>query len=111
MPKFIDSFRNWLEIFWANKITFCIIANIAGNTIEDYCEVAKRLSEVDKIKAFELNISCPNVKHGGMAFGIKSNVAYDVVKEIRALTTKPLMVKLSPNAEDIVDMAVKCWCI
>ena len=56
----------------------------------------------------ELNISCPNVKHGGMAFGIKSDVAYDVVKKIKAMSKKPLMVKLSPNAEDIVEMAVKC---
>lgn len=56
----------------------------------------------------ELNISCPNVKHGGMAFGIKSEIAYEVVKKVKEICQKPLIVKLSPNAEDIVDMAIKC---
>lgn len=60
------------------------------------------------VDIIELNISCPNVKHGGMAFGIKSEVAYDIVRSVRKYSKKPLMVKLSPNAEDIVDMAVKC---
>ena len=56
----------------------------------------------------ELNISCPNVKHGGMAFGTKCDVAYEVVKAVKEVCTKPLMVKLSPNAENIQDMAIKC---
>ena len=84
-----------------------IIANIGGGCIEDYIAAVTKINDTD-VDMIELNISCPNVKHGGMAFGIKSNVAYDVVKEIRSLTTKPLMVKLSPNAENIVDMALKC---
>lgn len=84
-----------------------IIANIGGGCIEDYVAAVTKINDTD-VDMIELNISCPNVKHGGMAFGIKSNVAYDVVKEIRSLTTKPLMVKLSPNAENIVDMALKC---
>ena len=62
----------------------------------------------EAIDILELNISCPNVKCGGMAFGINSKVAYDVVREVKSICKKPLMVKLSPNAEDIVDMAYKC---
>lgn len=84
-----------------------IIANVGGATIEEYEEAVSKLDKTD-IHMIELNISCPNVKSGGMAFGIKSNVAYEVVSKVRKLTTKPLMVKLSPNAEDICDMAVKC---
>lgn len=82
-----------------------IIANIAGNTIEDYCEVAKRLSEVDKIKAFELNISCPNVHQGGLAFGTSPESAYEITKAVKAVSKKPLYVKLSPNVSDIVSIA------
>ncbi|MDP4146014.1 MAG: dihydroorotate dehydrogenase [Bacillota bacterium] len=83
------------------------IANIGGGTIEDYVQGVEKLcgSDVDMI---ELNISCPNVKHGGMAFGIKCEVAFEVVSQVKKICTKPLMVKLSPNAEDIVAMAVKC---
>lgn len=86
--------------------TVCI-ANLGGGCEEDYIEGIKLLNETSS-DIIELNISCPNVKHGGMAFGIKSDVAYNVVSEVRKVCTKPLMVKLSPNAEDIVDMAVKC---
>jgi dihydroorotate dehydrogenase (NAD+) catalytic subunit len=84
-----------------------VLANLGGGTIEDYLKGIELLNNTD-VDMIELNISCPNVKSGGMAFGIKSNVAYDVVKEVKAACNKPLMVKLSPNAEDIVDMAVKC---
>ncbi|CUU46270.1 dihydroorotate dehydrogenase [Clostridium beijerinckii] len=84
-----------------------VIANIGGGCLEDYEAAVSKIDSSD-VDMIELNISCPNVKHGGMAFGIKSKVAYDVVREIKAMTKKPLMVKLSPNAEDIVDMAVKC---
>ncbi|WP_238860647.1 dihydroorotate dehydrogenase [Clostridium sp. YIM B02569] len=84
-----------------------VIANIGGGCLEDYEDAVRKIDSSD-VDMIELNISCPNVKHGGMAFGIKSKVAYDVVREIKAMTKKPLMVKLSPNAEDIVDMAVKC---
>lgn len=89
------------------KLNTNVIANVGGGCIEDYEEAVIKLNntEVDMI---ELNISCPNVKSGGMAFGIKSEIAYDVVSKIRRLTNKPLMVKLSPNAENIVEMAVKC---
>ena len=69
--------------------------------------VVEKLNKTD-IDMIELNISCPNVKHGGMAFGIKSEVAYEVVNRVKQICKKPLIVKLSPNAEDIVDMAIKC---
>lgn len=84
-----------------------IIANLGGGTLEDYLRGIEKLNGVD-VDIIELNISCPNVKSGGMAFGIKSQVAYEVVSEVRKVCKKPLMVKLSPNAEDIVDMAYKC---
>jgi dihydroorotate dehydrogenase (NAD+) catalytic subunit len=93
------------------------IANLGGNTIEDYVEGARLIHE-DSLKRIasnkqavdmiELNISCPNVKAGGMAYGIQTEVAREVVRKIRETTSLPLVIKLSPNAEDIVDMAVMC---
>ena len=83
------------------------IANVGGGTLQDYIEAVKMLNEQD-IVMIELNISCPNVKAGGMAFGIKNEVAREVVREVRKITTLPLIVKLSPNAEDIVGMAKVC---
>ncbi|MBU3110942.1 dihydroorotate dehydrogenase [Clostridium lacusfryxellense] len=84
-----------------------IIANVGGSSIEDYMAAIEMLNN-EAIDIIELNISCPNVKCGGMAFGIKSGVAYDIVRQVKSICKKPLMVKLSPNAEDIVDMAYKC---
>lgn len=102
----VDSFIDE-ELINMKKIDTAIIANLGGGTIEDYIHGVEKLngSSVDII---ELNISCPNVKSGGMAFGIKSSIAYEVVKNVKEVCTKPLIVKLSPNAEDIVDMAYKC---
>ena len=102
----IDAFIE-TELPKMRKLGTNVIANIGGGCIEDYVKAVTKINETD-VDMIELNISCPNVKHGGMAFGIKSNVAYDVVKEIKSIVKNPLMVKLSPNAEDIVDMAVKC---
>lgn len=102
----IDSFIH-NELPSMRKLGTNVIANIGGGCLEDYIAAVTKINEAD-VDMIELNISCPNVKHGGMAFGIKSDVAYDVVKEIKSIVKKPLMVKLSPNAEDIVDMAVKC---
>ena len=90
-----------------NKYNTSIIANLGGASIEDYINGIEKLNETN-IDFIELNISCPNVKSGGMAFGIKSKVAYEVVKEVKKVCKKPLIVKLSPNAEDIQDMAYKC---
>lgn len=89
------------------KLNTAIIANLGGGTIEEYIKGAERLNDTD-VDIIELNISCPNVKSGGMAFGIKSKDAYFVASKVRKVCKKPLIVKLSPNAEDIVDMAVKC---
>lgn len=89
------------------KLNTNIIANLGGGSIEDYERAVEILNSSD-IDIIELNISCPNVKEGGMAFGIKSEVAYDVVSRIKKISKKKIMVKLSPNAEDIVDMAYNC---
>jgi len=84
-----------------------LIANMGGHSMDDYITGASMLSNAD-IDMLELNISCPNVKSGGMAFGIKADVAKGVVAEVRKVCTKPLIVKLSPNAENIVEMALAC---
>lgn len=84
-----------------------IIANLGGHCEEDYFEGIYKLNESD-IDLIELNISCPNVKTGGMAFGMKASVAYDIVSKIKRICKKPLMVKLSPNAENISEMAIAC---
>lgn len=95
------------ELAEMKKYNTNIIANLGGGCLEDYEKGVELLNNTN-IDMIELNISCPNVKSGGMAFGIKSEVAKEVVSKIKAISNKPLMVKLSPNAEDIVDMAVKC---
>ena len=82
-----------------------IIANVGGHSIYEYVETVRKFNECDDIFAIELNISCPNVKGGGMAFGTDSEVAHSLVKEVRKVCTKPLIVKLSPNVTDIVKMA------
>lgn len=81
-----------------------VIVNIAGNTVEEYGELAKRL-EVKGVAALELNISCPNVKQGGIAFGTNCDSAASVVKMVKNNTSLPVIVKLSPNVTDIVEMA------
>ncbi|MCQ2284484.1 MAG: dihydroorotate dehydrogenase [Bacteroidales bacterium] len=89
------------------KFDTVLIANMGGHSMEDYVTGAKMLSDAD-IDMLELNISCPNVKSGGMAFGLKADVASEVVRAVREVCHKPLIVKLSPNAENIVDMAKAC---
>jgi dihydroorotate dehydrogenase (NAD+) catalytic subunit len=82
-----------------------IIANINGSTIEEYIEVAQRLNDLEKVPAVELNISCPNVKAGGMLFGTSCPSAIAVTEAIRKAYKKTLIVKLSPNVTDIAEMA------
>lgn len=89
------------------QLNTVIIANLGGSTIEEYIDGIVKLSD-SEVDMIELNISCPNVKSGGMAFGIKSTVAYEVVSTVKKYCKRPLIVKLSPNSEDIVDMAHKC---
>ena len=95
------------ELQFFKKLDFVRIANVGGGTLEDYIEGVKLLNN-QPIDMIELNISCPNVKAGGMAFGIKNEVAREVVRAVRKITDLPLVVKLSPNAEDIVGMAKVC---
>ncbi len=95
------------ELPFLLKKDIVILANLGGDSIEEYVLGAKKLDETD-IPIIELNISCPNVKEGGMAFGIDEKVAYEVVKEVRMATKKKLVVKLSPNAKDISKMAQAC---
>jgi dihydroorotate dehydrogenase (NAD+) catalytic subunit len=82
-----------------------IIANVNGSTIEEYIEVTEKLNELEKIPAIELNISCPNVKEGGMAFGISCPSAIAVTDAVRKVYDKTLIVKLSPNVTDIAEIA------
>ena len=82
-----------------------VIVNVSGNSPENYAECAKRVAELDKVPAIELNISCPNVKHGGMAFGVTTEGAASVVKAVRKAYPKTLIVKLSPNVTSIADIA------
>lgn len=82
-----------------------VIANVAGKCLEDYVTVAKEISKQDVVKALELNISCPNVKEGGIAFGTNPEVAYEITKAVKAVSKKPVYVKLSPNVTNIVEMA------
>ena len=98
-----------VEHFLANDLPYLekqdtvLIANIAGSTVEDYCKIAERLSD-SSVHMMELNISCPNVKEGGVAFGTTCEGAAGIVREVRKYCKKPLMVKLSPNVTDIVSI-------
>ncbi|MCD4680374.1 MAG: dihydroorotate dehydrogenase, partial [Bacteroidales bacterium] len=83
-----------------------IIVNVSGSTIEEYCKVAELLNDLEKIPAIELNISCPNVKEGGMAFGTVYSSAAIVTEAVRKVYHKTLIVKLSPNVTDISEIAL-----
>ncbi len=83
-----------------------MIVNVSGNSPEDYAECAARIAELEQIPAIELNISCPNVKHGGMAFGTTTEGAASVVRAVREAYPKTLIVKLSPNVTSITDIAL-----
>ena len=85
-----------------------MIVNVSGSTLEDYASCAARINELDNIPAIELNISCPNVKAGGMAFGVTASGAASVVKAVREVYNKTLIVKLSPNVTSVVDIAKAC---
>lgn len=82
-----------------------IIVNVSGSTVDDYVGCAEKLASLDKVPAIELNISCPNVKEGGMAFGTSCVSAAKVTKEVRKVYQKTLIVKLSPNVTDITEIA------
>ncbi len=82
-----------------------ILVNVSGSTIDEYIACAEQINELEHISAIELNISCPNVKEGGMAFGTSCPAAEAVVRAVRNVYHKPIMVKLSPNVTDIADIA------
>ena len=82
-----------------------VIANIGGSSKKDYIETVKKISKSDLIGAIELNISCPNIKAGGMSFGTDKDTAYDLTKAVKSVTNLPIYVKLSPNVTDIVEIA------
>ena len=86
-------------------IQTCMIVNVSGSTVDDYMKTAEIINELVNIPAIELNISCPNVKQGGMAFGITPQGAEEVVKAVRSVYKKTLIVKLSPNVTDIAEIA------
>jgi len=92
------------ELPFLKKFNVPIIANISGNTVEEYSFMARELNE--HVDFIELNVSCPNVKEGGIAFGTKAESVYEVTSEVRKVTTIPLIVKLSPNVTGIVEMAL-----
>ena len=100
--KFIED-----DLGWLNGLDIVNIVNLSGHSIEDYIEGTELLNSV-KLDILELNISCPNVKSGGMNFGIKTKVAREVVRKIRTVCKHKLVVKLSPNAEDVTAMAKAC---
>lgn len=82
-----------------------MIVNVSGSSVETYVECAEKIAELEKIPAIELNISCPNVKQGGMAFGVTCQGAAEVVRAVRKAYPKTLIVKLSPNVTDITEIA------
>lgn len=82
-----------------------VIVNVSGSSIEEYCTVAEKINALEKIPAIELNISCPNVKKGGMGFGTNPDMAAQVVSEVRKVYDKTLIVKLTPNVTSVVDIA------
>ena len=100
-----------IDAFIAHKLPFLrtlsspLIVNIYGKCIEDYCELARRVADVDGISAVEVNISCPNVQSGGIAFGVDPQAAFDVIHAVRKCYPKSLIVKLSPNVTDITQIA------
>lgn len=81
------------------------IVNVSGSSIEEYCKVAGMINDLEEIPAIELNISCPNVKKGGMGFGVNKDMAKEVVMEVRKVYKKHLIVKLTPNVTNIVEIA------
>jgi len=100
----VEQFIN-VELPRLKKEGSTVIANIAGSTVEDYCEMAKRLDPTD-VDMIEMNISCPNVKEGGVAFGTDPAMVERITSEVRKNTSKPLIVKLSPNVTDITKTAL-----
>jgi len=103
-----------IEAFISEKVPFLrnlttpVIVNLYGNSLEEYGELSAKIDAIPEVAGIEVNISCPNVKQGGIVFGTDPNAAAEVVRLVRKNTKKPLIVKLSPNVTDIVVMAQAC---
>lgn len=93
------------ELPWLDQFDVPIIANVAGSLAEDYVEVARTISKAPNVHALELNISCPNVKQGGITFGTDPNVAKELTRMVKDVSDVPVYVKLSPNVTDVVQLA------
>ena len=85
-----------------------VMANVSGFSVDEYVEVCSRLDKIDQIGWFEVNVSCPNVHGGGLSFGTSEKNVYEVTKSVKQVTTKPVILKLSPNVTDIVSIAKAC---
>ncbi len=85
-----------------------VVANISGFSLEEYVECCAKIDKVDQVGIIEVNVSCPNVKHGGMSFGTSPQAAAEVTAAVKAVTTKPVFIKLSPNVTDIASIAKAC---
>lgn len=94
------------EIPFLTQFSIPIIANVAGSTMEEYEKVVTILNQTDDISAIELNISCPNVKEGGIQFGMDPEMAKTVTQKVKAISNIPVYVKLSPNVSNIIEMAI-----
>lgn len=92
------------ELPYLRQFDTKIIVNVAGRSIEEYCEVAEKLNETE-VDMLEINISCPNVKKGGIGFGTQGEMAAKVTQEVRKVTQKPIIIKLTPNVTDITEIA------
>ena len=85
-----------------------VMANVSGFSVEDYAYTCEKLDKIEQVGWLEVNVSCPNVHGGGMSFGTKPEAAAEVTKAVKAVTTKPVIIKLSPNVTDIVSIAKAC---
>lgn len=100
----VESFINE-ELPWMEQFDTAIIANIAGNTLDDYAKMAEKLNPCPGVKAIEVNVSCPNVKEGCVAFGTSAKGVEQVTTTVRKMTDKPIIIKLTPNVTDISEIA------
>jgi len=96
------------KIPWLRQFDTAVIVNVVGKTVDEYAEVARRLDGVEGVDGLEINVSCPNVKEGGIAFGIDCEMLGTVIGAVRKATRLPVIPKLSPNVTDIVQMAKVC---
>ena len=103
----VDAFISQ-KLPYLSRVATPVIVNLYGNTLEEYGEVASRLDGLDGVAGIEVNISCPNVKQGGIVFGTDPQAAREVVRLVKKHTSKPVIVKLSPNVTDVVLMAKAC---